>query len=195
MKVDCDIPGLSVSCLNSNVGKGSLWVAERATSNPNIYEVSTAWDWGAFTQDELKAQLGIYGNLTFVPHYYMASSNARGVMAIAKRMATGGWEYSSKSADVVMNNILHLDKEHLWFVGCNPALQVGFFSPRGQRMPLVVANGSILLQDNELYYSTDSHAFYFEEGFKHVGTYLYPLDVSVFRALIGNVLVKTRYEK
>lgn len=126
MKVDCDIPGLSVSCLNSNVGKGSLWVAERATSNPNIYEVSTAWDWGAFTQDEMKAQLGIYDNLTFVPHYYMASSNARGVMAIAKRMATGGWEYSSKSADVVMNNILHLDKEHLWFVGCNPALQVVF---------------------------------------------------------------------
>lgn len=106
----CGIPALSISSLETS--NGLLWMAARPTAdNHNVWGVSTAWDRDTLTQDEIKTQLGIHSDAkAFAPQFYVASSGIRGVTAIAKRAAVGDWEYSPKSAEVVMNNILHLDK-------------------------------------------------------------------------------------
>lgn len=197
----CGILGLSVS--NLETSNGSLWVVVRATAgNTHVWEVSTAWDRATRTQDEVKVQLGIHSDVgAFTPQFYVASSSIYGVTAIAKRMAIGDWEHSPKSAEVAMMNILHLDKNTFWYLGGNPTTSSGIIFPSGQKVPLVVANGSLLLQGNDLYYSPDTCAFSFEEGFKYLGKYYYSPEYSVdpkysaYRALAANVFVRTRHKK
>lgn len=197
----CGIPELSISSLETS--NGLLWVVARPTAdNPNVWGVSTAWDRDTLTQDEIKTQLGIHSDVgAFTPQFYVASSSIYGVTAIAKRMAIGNWEHSPKSAEVVMMNILHLDKNTFWYLGGNSATPLGIIFPSGQKVPLVVANGSLLLQGNDLYYSSDPCAFSFEEGFKYMGKYYYSPEYSVdpkysaYRALAANVFVRTRHKK
>lgn len=117
----CGIPALSISSLETS--NGLLWMAARPTAdNHNVWGVSTAWDRDTLAQDEIKIQLGIHSDAkAFVPQFYVASSGIRGVTAIAKRAAVGDWEYSPKSAEVVMNNILHLDKNTFAYLSGVPA--------------------------------------------------------------------------
>ena len=128
----CGIPRLSISSLETS--NGLLWMATRLTAdNPNVWEVSTAWDRHTLTQDEIKTQLGIHSETkAFTPQFYVASSGIRGVTAIAKRAAVGGWEYSPKSAEVVMNNILHLDKNTFAYLSGVPSMLEGFIRPGSQ---------------------------------------------------------------
>lgn len=183
------IPGLSVTSLETS--DGLLWVAARpAADNPNVWEVSTAWDRGIITQGEIKAQLGIHpAAKAFTPQFYVASSSARGVTTIAKRAAIGDWEYSPKSAEVVMNNILHLDKKTFAYLSGTTSM------PKETKAPLLVANGSLLLQGNDLYYSPEPHAFDIKEGFSYVSKYYYSSTCSVYRALVSLVYVRTHHKK
>ena len=128
----CGIPALSISSLETS--NGLLWMATRLTAdNPNVWEVSTAWDRHTLTQDEIRTQLGIHPDAkAFTPQFYVASSGIRGVTAIAKRAAVGGWEYSPKSAEVVMNNILHLDKNTFAYLSGVPSMLEGFIRPGSQ---------------------------------------------------------------
>lgn len=101
--------------------------------NHNVWGVSTAWDRDTLTQDEIKTQLGIHSDAkAFVPQFYVASSGIRGVTAIAKRAAVGDWEYSPKSAEVVMNNILHLDKNTFAYLSGVPSMLEDFTRPGSQ---------------------------------------------------------------
>lgn len=188
----CGIPELSISSLETS--NGLLWMAARLTAdNPNVWEVSTVWDRNTLTQDEIRTQLGIHPDVkVFTPQFYVASSSARGVTAIAKRAAVGDWEYSPKSAEVVMNNILHLDKNT--FAYLSGAIDM-HEETTGVKAPLLVANGSLLLQGNDLYYSPEPYAFDIKEDFSYVSKYYYPPTCSVYRALASLVYTRTRHKK
>lgn len=121
----------------------------------------------------------------------MASSSARGVTAIVKCAAIGDWEYSPKSAEVVMNNILHLDKKAFAYLSGTPDM---FEKTRATKAPLLVANGSLLLQGNDLYYSPEPHAFDIKEGFNYVSKFYYPSTCSVYTALVSLVYVRTHHK-
>ena len=191
----CGIPRLSISSLETS--NGLLWMATRLTAdNPNVWGVSTAWGRNILTQDEIKTQLGIHSETkAFTPQFYVASSGIRGVTAIAKRAAVGDWEYSPKSAEVVMNNILHLDKKTFAYLSGVPGMLEGFIRPGSQGTPLLVANGSLLLQGNDLYYSPEPHAFDIKEGFNYVSKCYYPSTCSVYKALASLVYTRTRHKK
>lgn len=191
----CGIPELSISSLETS--NGLLWVAARLTAdNPNVWGVSTVWDRNILTQDEIKTQLGIHPDAkAFTPQFYVASSGIRGVTAIAKRAAVGDWEFSPKSAEVVMNNILHLDKNTFAYLSGASDMLEGFIRPGSQGAPLLVANGSLLLQGDDLYYSPEPYAFDIEEGFSYVSKCYYPSTCSVYKALASLVYIRTRHKK
>lgn len=87
----CGIPALSISSLETS--NGLLWMATRLTAdNPNVWEVSTAWDRHTLTQDEIRTQLGIHSDAkAFAPQFYVASSGVRGVTALpnVRRLGIG----------------------------------------------------------------------------------------------------------
>lgn len=191
----CGIPALSISSLETS--NGLLWMAARPTAdNHNVWGVSTAWDRDTLAQDEIKTQLGIHSDAkAFAPQFYVASSGIRGVTAIAKRAAVGVWEYSPKSAEVVMNNILHLDKNTFAYLSGVPSMLEDFTRPGSQGAPLLVANGSLLLQGNDLYYSPEPYAFDIKEGFNYVSKCYYPSTCSVYKVLASLVYTRTRHKK
>ena len=191
----CGIPELSISSLETS--NGLLWMAARPTAdNPNVWEVSTVWDRNILTQDEIRTQLGIHLDAkVFTPQFYVASSSVRGVTAIANRAAVGDWEFSPKSAEVVMNNILHLDSKTFAYLSGAIDMHEETTETKEIKAPLLVANGSLLLQGNDLYYSPEPYSFDIKEGFRYVSKYYYPPTCSVYRALASLVYTRTRHKK
>lgn len=188
-----NVPGLSVSLAEYN--RGLLWIAAQQTpDNPNIWGVSTTWDPGTLTQDEVKGFLDIHEDTQeLIPDYYVASSSVRGVMVIANRLAVGDYDFKQERARVLPGNILNLNKQTFWHA-CSITDPFGdILHLDSRRMPLVVANGSLMLHGNDLYYSPDPYASDASE-FKFVAKYYRPSGYSDADALASNLCIKTPHK-
>lgn len=188
-----NVPGLSVSL--SEYNRGLLWIAAHVTpDNPNIWGVSTTWDPGNLTQDEVKDLLDIHEDTQeLIPDYYVASSSVRGVMVIAHRLAVGDYDFKQERARVLPGNILNLNKQTFWYACSITDPFGGILHIDSRKMPLVVANGSLMLQGNDLYYSPDPYASDASE-FKFADKYYHPSGYSDADALASNVCIKTPHK-
>lgn len=179
----------------SEYNRGLLWIAaQQPPDNPNIWGVSTTWDPGTLTQDEVKDLLDIHEDTQdLIPDYYVASSSVRGVMVIANRLAVGDYDFKPECARVLPGNILNLTKKTFWYACSITDPFGGILHIDSRKMPLVVANGSIMLHGNDLYYSPDPYASDASE-FKFVDKYYRPSGYSDADALASNVCIKTPHK-